>query len=73
MSEEFEISSKVLEERAALVFVKITEMIYEVKKNRYEVFSGQPYVNSEGVLEALNSDLRVVMLNKKGQLIHKNF
>lgn len=67
------LSPQVYIDRAALVFVKITEMIFEIKKDRNEEYAGAKYVNSDDVLNSLNNNLKVVVLNKKDQLIHKNF
>ncbi|KON87446.1 hypothetical protein AF332_11820 [Sporosarcina globispora] len=68
-----ELSAQVHVDRATLVFVKITEMIFEIKKDRNEEYSGAKYVNSDDVLNSLNNNFKVVVLNKKDQLIHKNF
>lgn len=68
-----EISDKVYAERASLVFMKITDLIYEIKKDRNDDFAGVVYVDSMDVLNTLNSNLKVAIFNGKGNLIHKNF
>lgn len=68
-----ELSPQVYVDRASLVFVKITEMIFEVKKDRNGILDGVAYVNSDNILNALNSNVKVVVLSKKDLLIHKNF
>lgn len=70
---EYVVSDKVFEERASTVFVKITDTIYQVKKDRHSFFSGESYIDNKKVLDSLNHIIKVVIINRKGQLIHKNF
>ena len=69
----YEISDRVYEERASLVFVKVTDLIYEIKKDRNDDFAGVVYVDSNDVLNSLNSNLKVAIFNGKRNLIHRNF
>lgn len=73
MEETVELSARYFVERSSLVFVKITEMIYKINKDRYAAFTGSSYVDSNDVLNSLNRYLDVLVLDEKGKMLHKNF
>lgn len=60
-------------EMANLVFIKVDDNIFEVKKDKMDEYSGTKYVSNEQVIDSLNNSLKVAILSITGMLIHANF
>lgn len=67
----YKVSVKVFEDRSEVVFVKLAESIYHVKKDRFGELD--KYVDNVMILRALNANAKVLILSESGNLIHKNF
>ncbi|MCM3109931.1 hypothetical protein [Lederbergia lenta] len=67
------LTSRELNEMADLRFLKITEQIFKVQKDRRKDFSGSSYVSSEDVLESLNNRKVIVYNDSYGLSSHSNF
>ncbi len=66
-------SVRIISELADLKFIKITETIFKVEKDRRRDYSGSIYVSDEDVLDSLNSRNVVIFNDPLGLSIHHNF
>lgn len=58
---------------ADLGFLKITETIFKVFKDKKDVFSGSLYVSDKEVLDSLNYHKVIIYNDPHGFSFHKNF
>ncbi|GEM_PF-6238484 len=70
---ERKITSNQYKETADLGFLKVTETIFKVFKDRKDLFSGSVYVSDKEVLDSLNYHKVIIYNDPHGLNVHKNF
>ena len=60
-----------VKEAAELIFVKVTEGIFKITKDRKGSYTGVIYVGIDEVLECLNNSLKCALFSNDE--VHKNF